>query len=189
MTHSREKTVILDRDGTIIHDKHYLACPDGVSLLPFAVEGLRLLQRQHMRLFVSTNQSGIGRGYFTLTQMYAVNARLEALLEGFGIRLHGIFHCPHAPDTPCQCRKPNTGMIEQIREQYSINADNGFVIGDKHCDIALGHNAHMRSILVRTGYGAREEHRYQNIEDASRQKRPHHIADNLLDAAQWIVRQ
>ncbi len=179
----REYAFILDRDGTIIRDKHYLADPAGVELLSFAAEGLRLVQRHNMRIFVVTNQSGIGRGYYSVDAMHAVNARMEALLAAQGVYLDGVYYCPHAPQENCTCRKPALGMIEQIYANASLNAPldpaHCYVVGDKECDVALGHAACMRSVLVRTGYGLREQ--------STCSVPAHFIADNLLAAAQWAV--
>ncbi len=178
-TKSAKPTVIFDRDGTLIVDKHYLHKPSEVELLPHVISGLQLLQQAGFRMFIATNQSGIGRGYYTLDAMHAVHERLNTLLASANIFLDGIYYCPHAPETQCICRKPNLGMIKQIEQNYSINPHTSFVVGDKACDIVLGQNADMRSILVRTGYGQQEEKKGQC--------KPHAITNTIEEAASLIL--
>ena len=173
------RAVVLDRDGTIIVEKNYLHEPDEVELLPGAVEGLKLLQQNGFRLLVATNQAGIGRGYYSLDDMHAVNKRLEDLLHAEGVVLDTIYYCPHAPAEECACRKPEPGMLRQAAFEYGISLSDSFVVGDKDCDIMLGVNANMRTVLVRTGYGRKTE--------KTGASRPCFVADFLYDAAQWIV--
>lgn len=178
----REATVraaFLDRDGTIIAEKNYLHEPEKVELLPGVVEGLRLLQQNGFKLIVATNQAGIGRGYYSLDAMHAVNKRLKDLLQAEGVSLDAIYHCPHSPEEGCSCRKPKLGMIRQASFEYGISLRDSFMLGDKDCDIMLGTNAGMRTILVRTGYGCETE--------KARMSRPSYVADSLCDAAKWIV--
>ncbi len=173
--------VIFDRDGTLIVDKHYLHEPEQVELFPHAVIGLQLLQKAGFRLFIATNQSGIGRGYYTLNAMHAVHEKLNTLLAASHIYLDGYYYCPHAPEAQCHCRKPSLGLISQIAQEHDINPQTSFVVGDKACDIILGQKAGMRSILVRTGYGKQEEEKGTC--------KPHIIADNLEEAARFILTQ
>ncbi|HEX7239268.1 MAG TPA: HAD-IIIA family hydrolase, partial [Longimicrobiaceae bacterium] len=100
--------VFLDRDGTVIHDAHYLADPEGVRLLPGAAEAVARLNRAGVPVVLVTNQSGIGRGLFSEADFRAVQDRVEALLAAGGARIDAVYHCPHAPDAdpPCDCRKP-----------------------------------------------------------------------------------
>ena len=172
------KAVFLDRDGTLIREKKYLRDPEGVELLPGVPEGLALLRRHGYSLVVTTNQSGVGRGLYSLDDMHAVNARLQALLAGEGIGLDAVYYCPHAPDEQCRCRKPAPGMLERAACELGISFESSFVIGDKEADVLLGRNAGMQSILVRSGYGAETE---------KQGTRATHVADTLYDAARWIV--
>lgn len=172
------KAVFLDRDGTLIREKDYLRDPEGVELLPGVPEGLALLRRHGYSLVVATNQSGVGRGLYSLDDMHAVNARLQALLAGKGIELDAVYYCPHAPDEHCRCRKPAPGMLERAARELGISFESSFVIGDKEADVLLGRHAGMPSILVRSGYGAETE---------KQGTRAAHVADTLYDAARWIV--
>ncbi len=172
-------TVIFDRDGTLIVEKNYLHDPEQVEILPTVVEGLSLLQKAGYRILIATNQAGIGRGYYKLEDMQAVNERIEQILAKDNIKIDAIYYCPHAPNEDCECRKPNQGMIAQMRERFKISPKNSFVIGDKDCDVLLGQYGGMKGILVRTGYGCEAE-KDENL-------MPDFVADNLLEVAKWIL--
>lgn len=174
--------VFLDRDGTVIVEKHYLRDPAQVALLPRAAEGLRQLGKL-ARLVLVSNQSGIGRGLYTEDDLRAVNARLCALLEQEGVRLDSLHHCPHAPDVDCNCRKPKTGMVDEALHVLGRRPGDFpgpcYVIGDKPCDVELATAIGGRGILVRTGYGATcaTELAAQGVI----------VVDNLAHAAAWIA--
>ncbi len=148
---------LIDRDGTLIVEKHYLRNPDEVELIPGAVTGLKRLQDAGWGICVVTNQSGVARGYFDRSQLDSVHRRLEELLAQFDIHLDGIYVCPHGPDADCGCRKPFLGMIHQAVAAHGFDPQKAWVVGDKEIDVDLGHAAGARSILVRTGYGMRYE--------------------------------
>ncbi|MHC9544300.1 MAG: D-glycero-alpha-D-manno-heptose-1,7-bisphosphate 7-phosphatase [Vulcanimicrobiota bacterium] len=175
-----KRFIILDRDGTIIEERHYLSDPADVALLPGAAEGLRRMTEYGMGLVLISNQSGIGRGFFTEAELNGVHQRLEQLLEEAGIRLDAIYFCPHTPEDQCRCRKPDTGLLIRAAEDLGLIPEECVVIGDKSCDIELGKRAGAFTILVRTGYGAATER-----EGAAKAD---YTADSLLDAADWIVR-
>jgi D-glycero-D-manno-heptose 1,7-bisphosphate phosphatase len=150
----RPRFVVLDRDGTIIQERHYLSDPDQVSLIPGAAAALHELQQLGLRLVLITNQSGIGRGYFDHKQLESVHVRLAQLLKNEGVRLDGVYVCPHKPDDDCDCRKPKLGLLEKAASELGLVLEQGIVIGDKISDIEMGRAAHALTILVRTGYGA-----------------------------------
>ena len=173
-----KRFVILDRDGTINVEEHYLSDPEKVKLLPQAAAGLRRMSGAGLGLVVMTNQSGVGRGFFDLTRVEAVNARLCQLLEEEGVRLDGIYVCPHLPEDGCACRKPNTGLVEQASRDLGFTPSDCFVIGDKDCDIDLGHRMGATTLLVRTGYG--------NELEADPGLSPDYVVDDLAEAARVI---
>ncbi len=146
--------VFLDRDGTLIAERHYLHEPDGVELLPGVAEGLRRMALLGLPLVLVSNQSGVGRGYFGRGDVERVHGRLLDLLEAQGARLDAMYVCPHAPDQGCACRKPFSGMIERARTELALDPRTSFVIGDKPCDINLGLVVNATTFLVTTGYGA-----------------------------------
>jgi D-glycero-D-manno-heptose 1,7-bisphosphate phosphatase len=144
--------VFLDRDGTIVVDKHYLADADGLELLPNAAAGLRELQDLGGRLVVVTNQSGVGRGYFDEAALAAMNARLEELLAAEGVELAGIYACPHAPDAGCDCRKPATGLFTRAGDELGLELEGSFVVGDGESDVEAG--ARIGATTIRIGVEA-----------------------------------
>lgn len=148
-----KRFVLLDRDGTINVEREYLGNPDGMELLPNAAEGLRRMQEAGLGLVMVTNQSGIARGYFTLSQAQAVNDRLHHLLREEGVHLDGVYMCPHAPDEGCACRKPAPGMAHEAAENFGFDLGEAFVVGDKAIDMAMGRRAGSTTIMVQTGYG------------------------------------
>jgi len=150
-------TVLLDRDGAIIADEHYLSDPGRVRLLPGAGRALSRMAAAGIRLFVVSNQSGIGRGMFGEGDLLAVHERLEALLSDHGVCLSGAAYCPHHPDDGCACRKPGIGHWESLRDSHGLDAARTAVIGDKASDVAFGKNLGAAlTILVLTGHGQTE---------------------------------
>jgi len=147
-------TLLLDRDGTIIKDKHYLADPEGVELFPGAAEALASATARGMRLFLVSNQSGIGRGMFPREAAEAVNERLACLLRRNGVVFTDMMICPHAPDAGCDCRKPTAGMWRELSRRHGLEAGKTLMLGDREDDILFAANAGlaMRG-LVLTGKG------------------------------------
>jgi D-glycero-D-manno-heptose 1,7-bisphosphate phosphatase len=176
---SPKRFVLVDRDGTINVEKDYLSDPAGLELIPGAAEGLRALAKLGLGLVVVTNQSGIGRGYFSLETLETIHRRLRDMLTAEGITLDGVYFCPHGPEDDCDCRKPLPGMVVQAAQELGFDPKQAFVIGDKAADVDLGRAVGAKSILVRTGYGRQHEGKC----------RPDHVADDLLAAAQWIALQ
>lgn len=175
---SRTGLILLDRDGTIIEDKHYLHDPDQIMLLDGAVEGLQHLCEAGYTLAIVTNQSGIGRGFFDEAALEAMHTRLQALLLAHAIILHGIYVCPHTPSQNCSCRKPALGLAQRAVKDLGFELADCIVIGDKAADVDLGLATGGRGILVRTGQGAQAE--------PALLARADYVADTLLDAAKWI---
>jgi D-glycero-D-manno-heptose 1,7-bisphosphate phosphatase len=149
-----KRFAILDRDGTIIFERNYLSSPERVELLPNAAPGLRALRAMGFGLLVITNQSGIGRGYFTADKVDSIHMRLRELLAKENIILDGVYVCPHTPEAACTCRKPETGLVQRAVVDLGFNPQEAVVIGDKACDIGLGFRIGAKTILVKTGYGA-----------------------------------
>lgn len=174
------RAVFLDRDGTLIQERDYLADPEGVSLLPGVPEALRLLAEGGFALVVVTNQSGIARGLYTLDDYYAVAHRLDADLRRTGVELDATYFCPHHPDLtgPCECRKPNTGMYVQAARDLGLDLSDSFFVGDRQKDVVPAATLGGTGILVRTGYGLEEE---VAVGEGTI------VVDSLLDAARLIL--
>ena len=171
--------VVLDRDGTLNVEVHYLSHPDQVELLPGVADGLRALRSAGCRLVVVTNQSGIARGYFDEERLAAIHARLRALLAESGVTLDAIYHCPHLPDDGCACRKPGPLLVERAAADLGFDETSVFVVGDKPCDMDLGRGLGVPTILVRTGYGAAHE--------AAGDAAADFVVDDLPAAARVII--
>lgn len=152
-----KRWLLLDRDGTLIAEKHYLHDPAQVEVLPGVLEGLLRLRKAGYKFAVLTNQSGIGRGYYSKADMDAVHRRLAGLLAAGGVGIEGFFYCPHRPEENCGCRKPKTGLAEQAMKSLGFGqAEVSCVIGDKKCDMDFAGSLGVPSVLVMTGYGAEE---------------------------------
>jgi D-glycero-D-manno-heptose 1,7-bisphosphate phosphatase len=148
--------VILDRDGTLIVEKHYLSRPEQVEIIPGAAEGLKRLRSLGYGAIIVTNQSGIGRGYFGWNEVNAVHRLLTERLEADGAIIDAIYVCPHRPADDCPCRKPRPGLIVRAAQDLGFDPAESFVIGDKECDVALGRAVGAYACLVETGYGKQQ---------------------------------
>jgi D-glycero-D-manno-heptose 1,7-bisphosphate phosphatase len=182
-----KKAVFLDRDGTINKEVNYLNHPDQVKLISGSAEGIKLLNENGFTVVVITNQSGVARGIIEEESLPLIKDRLCSLLEEKGAIVDGYYYCPHYPDGKiekyafkCDCRKPEPGMLRKAAEDFDIDLKGSYVVGDKACDIKLGKNVGAVSIMVKTGYG---EYEAENLELS-----PDYTADNLFDAAQWIIK-
>jgi D-glycero-D-manno-heptose 1,7-bisphosphate phosphatase len=141
--------VFIDRDGTIMEDCVYCSDPKNVKIFPGVPEALRRLKSNGFKLIIITNQSGIGRGLFTVEQYRAVEAEL---LRQLGDSLiHATYFCPHVPGQHSTHRKPAPGMIIDAAREHHIDVSCSFLIGDAEIDVECAHNAGVRAIRVRTG--------------------------------------
>ena len=151
---TRIQSILLDRDGTLIEERHYLRDPEQVALIPGVAEPMRRLADLGCRFYLVSNQSGIGRGLFSLDDYLAVHARLEDLLRAEGIALAGAAFCPHTPGDDCDCRKPRTGMWDQLAARFGLEAASSVMVGDKIADIGFGKGSGCaETVLVLTGHG------------------------------------
>ena len=177
------RAVFLDRDGTMIAEKNYLHRPEDVEIFPATGVGLKKLCDAGFKLFIVSNQSGVGRGYFTMADVEKVNQHLCAELARGGIRFEKIYIAPEAPDQPSRGRKPSPQFLFDARDEFDLNLAESFLIGDKLMDLECGWNAGVKkSIFVRTGYGA-------EMERESPEKIKHAVVvDDLNGAADWILR-
>ncbi len=146
-------TLFLDRDGVVIHDGDYLHDPRAVALIAGAGAALRKAQLAGFRLIMLTNQSGLGRGYYTFEEFAAVQKRVDALLAADDVYLDGVYYCPHAPDADCHCRKPRPGLLQAAARHYAWEPARAWMVGDKVSDVLLARHAGLSAVLVRTGKG------------------------------------
>ena len=157
--------LVVDRDGTVIENKHYLADPDGVELIDGAALVLKQARESGYKIVVVSNQSGVARGYYSIDDVERVNARMLELLAAEGAAVDAVYYCPHHERegrvkqfrVACNCRKPGGGMGEAAALDLGINLRESIVVGDSLADINLGRVFGARPILVRTGHGAKAQ--------------------------------
>ena len=143
--------IFLDRDGVINIDKNYVYKVEDLEFIPGSIKALKILQNKGYLLFIITNQSGIGRGYYTEQDYLNLREKINKVFLDNGIKISEELYCPHHPDEKCKCRKPNPYFINQIIKKYDLDKSKCFMIGDKTSDIKAGENAHIKTILVKTG--------------------------------------
>jgi D-glycero-D-manno-heptose 1,7-bisphosphate phosphatase len=182
---TRRPGVFLDRDGTIAEEVGYLNHASRFRMFPFAPAAIRKLNERGLPVFLVTNQSGVGRGYFPESLVHTVRDLIEEQLNAGGAHLDGFYYCPHVSSDGCACRKPGIGMLQEAAEKHGIDLEKSFVVGDRFGDIELGQRAGARKILVRTGYG--EGELQWHVPKWSLQ--PDFIAADLREAADWILEQ
>ena len=177
-----ERAVFLDRDGTLIAEKNYLHRPADVEIFPGAGAALKRLADAGFKLIIVTNQSGIGRGFFTLADAERVNAHLDGEFARDGVRFEKIYLAPEAPDQPSRGRKPSPQFLFDARDEFGLNLAECFMVGDKLIDLECGWNAGVKqSILVRTGYGAELE---RTSPDPLKRAI---VVNDLAEMADWVL--
>jgi D-glycero-D-manno-heptose 1,7-bisphosphate phosphatase len=176
------RAIFLDRDGTLIAEKNYLHRPEDVEIFPGAGAALKRLADAGFKLVIVTNQSGIGRGYFTLADAERVNEHLAREFARAGVRFEKIYIAPEAPDQPSRGRKPSPQFLFDARDEFALNLAESFMVGDKLIDLECGWNAGVKkSILVRTGYGVKTEAESKNELAGAV------VVDGLTGMADWIL--
>src|SRR2546422_1950443 len=174
--------IFLDRDGTLIEEREDLSRPEQVIILPGVAVALKPLQDAGFKLFIVSNQSGVGRGYFTLADVEKVN---EHILEEFareGVRFEKIYVAPETPDAPSRGRKPSPQFLLDARDEFGLDLAESYMIGDKLIDLECGWNAGLKKcLLVRTGYGAELER------TSPAELKRAMIVDDLEAAADWLI--
>jgi len=176
------RAVFLDRDGTIIEEREYLHRVEQVVLFAGAAEALKSLQEAGFKLFIVSNQSGVGRGYFTLAEVEAVNQHLAQQFARRGVRFEKIYIAPEAPDAPSRGRKPSPQFLLDARDEFDLDLAQSYMIGDKLIDLECGWNAGVKKcLLVRTGYGEQVER------DSGDKLARAAVVNDLKSAAEWIM--
>lgn len=186
----KQRCVFLDRDGTLNRYKGLIWQEEQFELEPHAAEAVRLLNEVGFLVIVITNQPVVARGMCSIEDVKKIHRKMQVLLGKQGAYLDDIVFCPHHPDKgypeenpvykiPCSCRKPATGMIDQMIEKYHIDPAQSYMVGDSTIDIQTGWNAGLSTVLVLTGQAGK---------DGKYQVKPDHTAEDLLDAVKKIVR-
>ncbi|HTH50521.1 MAG TPA: HAD family hydrolase [Pyrinomonadaceae bacterium] len=173
----KRPAIFLDRDGTLVEEVNYLHRPEETRLFAGTKEALALLKDAGFALVVVTNQSGIGRGIYTVDDMERVHTALQHELGGI---IDAFYHCPHLPCDSCECRKPGLKMIRDAERDLDLDIENSWIVGDKKIDVEAGQAAGMATVLVLTGYGI--SHR------ETLDQEPKIIAADIAEAAREILR-
>ncbi len=148
--------VILDRDGVINEDSdEYIKSPQEWRPIPGSIQAIARLNHAGYRVVIATNQSGVGRGLFSIETLGLIHEKLCHNLEEAGATIEAIFYCPHTPEDQCECRKPKPGLYHTIEQRLGKSLEGVFSVGDSLSDIEAAKSAGATPILVRTGKGMR----------------------------------
>ncbi|EKD78108.1 MAG: hypothetical protein ACD_42C00040G0002 [uncultured bacterium] len=150
--------IILDRDGVINFDSdNYIKSMDEWIPIPGSIEAIALLTKAKHTVVIATNQAGVNRGLYSLEILNTIHSNMIRLIESAGGKIAKIYFCPHRPDEYCRCRKPNIGMLENIKKDFDIHFADVIYIGDSEKDYQAAQTAGCHFILVRTGNGKKTE--------------------------------
>jgi D-glycero-D-manno-heptose 1,7-bisphosphate phosphatase len=184
--------IFLDRDGTVTEEVGYVNHLCRAQLFPWAPKAIQMLKSTGLPVIVVTNQSGVGRGYFTEELIAQVHQKIQDELAANDTTVDAYYYCPHHPSAAlesyrqdCRCRKPSTAMPEEAAKRFSIDLRASYMIGDTYRDMQMGFNIGARTILLMTGYGRGE---YEHHRDRW-SRMPDLIAENLLEASEEILRE
>ena len=177
---SRIETILLDRDGTLIEERHYLRDPGLVALIPGVAAPMRRLAELGCRFFLASNQSGIGRGLFDMHALNAMHEKMHRLVNQAGGRIDAVIFCPHVADDQCDCRKPKPGMVHEVMERFNVRGDGLPMIGDSLRDLQAVAEVGGLPLLVRTGKGLR------TLEKGGLPAGTQ-VFDDLFDAADYLI--
>jgi len=172
--------IILDRDGVINLDSDdYVKSADEWIPIQSSIDAIGLLHQAGHRVFVATNQSGVGRGYFSLDALTAMHEKMLGLVNTAGGQITDIAFCPHSPDNVCGCRKPKPGLLTSLSDKNDIQLDQTIVIGDSLRDLQAAIDVGATPILVLTGKGKKTRQQHPDLNVLT--------FENLYDAVQHIL--
>jgi D,D-heptose 1,7-bisphosphate phosphatase len=177
-----QQAVFLDRDGVINREVNYLDSVDKIEILPGVPKAIKILNDNHFKVVVITNQSGVARGFFSEDTLREIHEHIENKLKEHSASIDAIYYCPHHPDEGCECRKPKTELIKRAEMDLDLDLSRSYLVGDTANDVRTGLNARLKTILVLTGYGEAEQHRLDK-----EGIKVDFIAKDLLSAVHWII--
>ena len=184
-----QRAVFLDRDGTLNKDVGYPGSYDAIKIYPYSFTAVRKLNMAGFITVVVTNQSGVGRGLIEEDALKDIHAQMQEAFRANNARLDKIYYCPHYISSAypeyrkdCSCRKPKPGMAQKAEAELRIDTTKSYMIGDKAEDILFGMNIKATPILLLTGHGRRA---LKELEEMG--KEPAFVAENLLEATDWIL--
>ncbi|MFV0416012.1 MAG: D-glycero-alpha-D-manno-heptose-1,7-bisphosphate 7-phosphatase [Chthoniobacterales bacterium] len=172
----KRRAVFFDRDGTLMQEVDYCSQPEDVQVFPNVPAALKKLREKNWLRILVTNQSGIGRGYFSLQDYEAVHTEFMHQIDH---EIDAAYFCPDSPEAATPRRKPGIGMLLEATEAHDIDLSTSWMIGDKPADMLAGKSAGTRGILVKTGYGKNQ----------SNDCPPHWIADDAVQAIEKILQE
>jgi D,D-heptose 1,7-bisphosphate phosphatase len=178
------KAVFLDRDGTIGGTGGGMH-PFEFSMYDFSPKAIRLLNELGVKVFLFTNQTRVGRGFFTEDDLLKGFEMMDKQLAQHSAFFDDVFYCPHSPDDGCACQKPKIGLLLKAKEQYNLKLEDCYVVGDTgESDMVAASNAGTKKVLVKTGWGKGSLTSYR---DNWKGIEPDYIAEDLVDAVKWIA--
>jgi D-glycero-D-manno-heptose 1,7-bisphosphate phosphatase len=185
-----KRAVFIDRDGTISEEVGYINHPSRFRLFDYAPSAIKHLNENNWLAILVTNQAGVARGYFSEDMIKTVHSAMSTELGNNGAKLDAIYYCAHHPSVgeppyrfDCDCRKPKPGLISRAADDFEIDVNKSWMVGDRYSDIELARNAGLKSAFVLSGYGRGEwEHQRMNWS-----QQPDLVAENLLEAVSIIV--
>ena len=175
------KTVFIDRDGTINVNVEYLDNPENFQMYPGVAEGIKLLRDNGYKIIVVTNQSGIARGFFSEETLEKIHERMRNELLKKDAVVDAIYYCPHHPDDKCSCRKPNTKLFEKAMNDFDIDIRNSYIIGDRMLDVEVGFKMGLKTVLVP------EQKELVEKEMKESDIKPDFICDDFFTGVKWIL--
>lgn len=188
----KKPAVFIDRDGTLSEEVGYVNHPSRFRLFSYSAQAIRLLNDNDWLAIVITNQAGVARGYFSEDVITTVHQRLNEELKEQEARLDAIYYCAHHPSVgeppykkDCDCRKPKPGLIKCASTDFEIDLDRSWMVGDRHSDVVMAHNAGLKSAFVLSGYG-RGEWEFQR---PGWSHQPDLVCENLLEAVREILKK
>lgn len=193
----RKAAVFIDRDGTLIEDRHHLASVEQIRVFSNSFEAVRRVNASGRLAVVITNQSVIARGLLTEPELSEIHSVMVELFAQEDAVLDAIYYCPHHPKEgsgsftrKCDCRKPNPGMLIRASDDLGIDLGRSVLIGDTLSDIEAGNRGGARTVLVMTGYGSECAARISsNPDSVSTEQIPDYVAPDVLEAVEWSLNQ
>jgi len=176
-----KKAVFIDRDGTINANVGYIDSFDKFKIYPNVAKGIKLLSDDGFKIIVVTNQSGIAREYFSEETLEKIHQRMKNELSEKGATVDAIYYCPHHPDDSCNCRKPESGLLEKAVEDFDIEIESSYFIGDRMLDVEAGFKIGLKTVLVP------EDKEKVEKEMKESKIRPDYVCDDFYSGVIWIL--
>ena len=174
----KNKAVFIDRDGTIARDVPYCSKPEDFELLPDVIEGICALNQAGYKIVIITNQSGVGRGYFTEEMLGRIHEKMIDDFKKGNARIDGIYYCPHHPSANCDCRKPKPTMFLRAAKDLNIDFNHSYMVGDMSQDIEAGQKVGCKTVFVEGG---------SQPADTPLDTQPDYFVGSFAEAVEWIL--